>query len=143
MYTGVSGLGKFRFATRPSTNARGAFVEWMKRSAPAAYLLVRQQRPDLLSGLGDDDEEPTPTPGWADSIMKVVSAALPVYQQQQVMKMQLQRASQGLPPLPAKSIAPPGVPVSVGIDDKLLLLGGGLLGLVGLGIFLKSKRHGR
>lgn len=124
-------------------NARAQVIAWMRRTYPAAYRRAEQLRPDLLHGLGDAAN--TTGGGWASDLFKVVAQALPIYQQQKIMNMQLRRAEQGQPPLNVEQIAPPGVPVKIGIDNstmKWLALGVAGVGAM-FAVPMLMRRKGR
>lgn len=81
----------------------------------------------------------TATPASASALQQFVStivtagaSILPLVQQQKVLKMQLDRANKGLPPLDVGNYIDPNAGVNVGITPAtqklLLMLGGGLLG---------------
>lgn len=113
-----------------ATGPKG-FLMYLKREQPAAYAVLQRERPDLitqgLSGLGDTATPAAPAAtgwaatisSWGTSILDVVSKAIPVYQQQQIMKTQLSRAKAGLPPLKASDYAPPGIPITVGLPEEI------------------------
>lgn len=127
------------------TSAWSQFVAWFREHFPEAHAHVATTAPHALHGLGDT-AQPAPAPAaapWWQTLISTAAQALPLYQQQQLFKMQVQRAAQGLPPINVQDIAPPGVPVKVGIDKNLVMLGLGGLAIIGGGLFLLGrKRHG-
>jgi len=69
---------------------------------------------------------------WVDSLAKLLPVLATTYQQKKLLEVQMQRASQGMPPLDVSAYAPG---VRVGLTDdttKLLVIGGAVL----LGVLL-------
>lgn len=77
--------------------------------------------------------EDTRSPGesWVDSLAKLLPVLATTEQQRQLLKIQTQRAAQGLPPLDASQY---GVGVNVGLstDTRQLLM----YGLIGAAVLL-------
>lgn len=85
-------------------------------------------------------------PGWQDVLKGLIGAAgeaLPLYQQQQLYKMQLDRAARGLPPIPASAVAPAGIPVHVQLDRRLVWLIGGGLAIAGIAAYFALRNRRR
>lgn len=87
----------------------------------------------------------TPTPpaasSWTEMLQTAVPAALQLYRERAATKMQMQRAAQGLPPLPVEMYSPP-IRVQGGVDrPTLMLLGAGVAGVLGLVWFMGRRRR--
>lgn len=131
------------------------FFGWLASTHPQLYNRVRVMDPNFVSAtetihntgsavLAGDD--PANQQGSVSRFIEVAtqaaSAILPLVQQQKVLKLQLQRASQGLPPLDVGAYVDPNQGVQVGLNTgtqrTLLYLGGGIAGA-----FLLSRLFGR
>ena len=74
---------------------------------------------------------------WTDTLQRVLPLLATTYQQKEILNIQLERAKQGLPPLPNSQF---GLGVNVGLSDDVknyLLIGGIALAAV----FLMGKRR--
>jgi hypothetical protein len=83
-----------------------------------------------LGALGDDGTDTTstsgsPTPSWLTSLIGAGTQIENVVAQQQLNTINIQRASQGLPPLPS-SVVGPTATVGLSTDTQNLLVVGGL-----------------
>lgn len=85
------------------SNARKAFIQWIKRNNPKLYraaLLRVKNSGGSLNGMD----------GWFDSLTSSLTDLAPKYlqykQQKKVMKMQMTRAEKGLPPANVADYAP-------------------------------------
>lgn len=91
------------------------FLRWLERDFPAVHARLRAQRPDLLAtamaGLGQAEPVATKTAG--QKIADFVLPLLQVYQQRQILKLQLKRAEAGQPPLDVESLAAPPTRVEI------------------------------
>lgn len=131
------------------------FVGWLAATHPDLYARVEATDPRTVLGLrnrqnpaqtlmGDETAAPSKTAlqQFVDTVVSAGAAVLPLVQQQKVLKMQLERAKQGLPPLDVGSYIDPNAGLNVGINPgtqkTLLWLGGGIVGA-----FLLSRIFGR
>jgi len=68
-----------------------------------------------------------PGESWTDTLQRILPVLAATYQQKQILSIQLERAKNGLPPLPDSQF---GVGVNVALSPELktaLLIGGALL----------------
>lgn len=128
-----------------SIEARGTagFVAWLKRDFPQAYAALANKRPDLLrngAGLGQTEKA-----SRGQQIADFVMPLLQVYQQRQILKLQLERAKKGQPPVDVEAYAAPATRVEVEAGAKTQRTGLLIAGAVGLGAvaFLASRRRPR
>lgn len=116
------------------------FSAWLNASMPEVYQAVMMSRPDLLlpefaaSGLaGLSEDQPVtsvPETDWGKKILEVASPLLQVWQQKELMKVNVARAERGLAPIDVSQIAPQ---VQVR-NPQLEMLGKvAVFGLLGLG----------
>lgn len=142
---------------KPVDKAKAAgivtFSQWLEANYPDVYKSVIYTRPELLmpefalagirryaNGLGEDQpqEKTEPQTDWGTRLISVIEKIVPAYQQQQLFKMQIRRAEQGLPPIDPSSFAPT---VNVGVEANTRNLM--LFGFIGLGVlFLLARRKG-
>lgn len=91
------------------------FLRWLARDFPAVHERLRAQRPDLLStamaGLGQ--AEPVAAKTTGQKIADFVLPLLQVYQQREILKLQLKRAQAGQPPLDVESLTMPAARVEI------------------------------
>lgn len=74
---------------------------------------------------------------WVTTLQRILPALATTVQQREILKIQLERARQGLPPLDNSQF---GAQVSVGLDNRtLMLLGAAAVGIAAL-LFIRSKR---
>ena len=81
-----------------------------------------------------------PGESWADTLQRMLPMLAMTIQQREILQIQMERARQGLPPLPNSEF---GAQVNVGIDSqtrKALLIGG--VALAGVLAFVLLKRRG-
>lgn len=123
------------------------FVGWLAATHPKLYNVVRVSAPGIVAGIesnhtngsvlaGDGDAAPNTSANalqtLAQTVVQAGAAILPLVQQQKVLKLQLERAKQGLPPLDVGAYIDPNQGVNVGLtpatQKTLLWLGGGLAG---------------
>lgn len=124
------------------------FVGWLAATHPALYNRVAVSVPNQLnaiesmgaSGSHLMGDAPTTAPSvsgtalqqFVSTVAQAGAAVLPLIQQQKVLKLQLQRAQQGLPPLDVGAYIDPNAGLNVGINPAtqkvLLWLGGGVVG---------------
>ena len=73
---------------------------------------------------------------WDETLQRIMPAIAATVQQREILKIQLERARQGLPPLPNSEF---GAQVSVGLDastrNALLIGGAALIGLLAWRLF--------
>lgn len=75
---------------------------------------------------------------WVDTLQKMLPVLAMTWQQREIMNLQIERARQGLPPLPNSEF---GAQVSVGLDAqtrKALMIGG--VALIGLLVWRFSRK---
>lgn len=82
--------------------------------------------------LAQTQPAPATSSPYAELLSTAVPAALQLYRERAATKMQMQRAAQGLPPLPVEMYSPP-IRVQGGIDKQTLLLGLAGVGALVLG----------
>lgn len=89
-----------------------------------------------ITALVDDAQGPNES--WMTALARLLPAVAATYQQKQILDIQMQRASQGLPPLNASQYAA-GFQVGLSDDTKNLLI----MGALGLGavLLLLPKRR--
>jgi hypothetical protein len=113
------------------------------RSEMRAVNSPRAWRGGIIGGLGNlGDDIPTPpvsqTSSWLDTLKSVAAPLLATYQQQQLFKMNVERAKNGQPPLSSEQFA---TGVKVGLDpstQQMLTYGGiGLLAILAFGMLKK------
>lgn len=119
------------------------FIAWLADVHPKLYAQVAAAKPNTVnmlearhvsgSVLGDIAESP-PKPALqqlVDTVVNAGAAILPLVQQQKILKLQLQRAKAGLPPLDVGDYVDPNAGLNVGVNpgtQRLLFwLGGGAL----------------
>lgn len=81
-----------------------------------------------------------PGESWTDTLQRMLPALAMTVQQREILKIQMERARAGLPPLPNSEF---GAQVNVGLDSQtrnVLLIGG--VALAGLLAFMFLKRRG-
>lgn len=149
------------------------FVGWLADTHPKLYAYVAASDPDtvmdmetrrnpgsllsgyrpasVLNGLGDVATTATgassSATGVAQFVQTVVQAGaqiLPLVQQQKVLKLQLQRAQAGLPPLDVGAYIDPNQGINVGVtpatQKTLLWIAGGVTGAFLLSRLLGGRR---
>lgn len=101
----------------------------------------------LLSQLPEIPTMTTPPPppafSWSNLLQTAVPAAMQLYRERQATKLQMDRARQGLPPLPIEFYSPP-VRVEAGVDPRtqtLVLAGLGVAAGLGLVLLLGKRRR--
>lgn len=133
-----------------------SFGEWLRKKYPDIYNGVMYSRPDLLvpefamnglSGVNEDIQEPTSD--WGKTIQsvieKVVSPLVGVYQQKQVIDLNIKRAEMGLPPIDSSVVAPTvNVSLPYAQQQQLAEMGKYLtIGLLGVGALVLVTRKRR
>lgn len=74
---------------------------------------------------------------WVNTLQRILPALATTVQQREILKIQLERARQGLPPLDNSQF---GAQVSIGLDNRtLMLLGAAAVGIAAL-LFLRRNR---
>lgn len=123
------------------------FLRWLQRDFPAAYDKLANQRPELLRAayerarLGQVEMPAVATAG--QKIADFVLPLLQVYQQQQILKLQLKRAKLGQPPVDFEAYAVPPARFELEAGAKTqrtALLIAGALGLGAAAYFLTQRR---
>ena len=97
-----------------------------------------------LWGLGQETAEPaekSTMQSWVDKITSIATPLLNVYQQKEMVDLQIQRAKQGLPPLPDDALAAK-VKVTTGIDRYIPWIAGGV-GLLALLVIMRQPAKKR
>jgi hypothetical protein len=147
-------------AKKGATPGWPGFMGWLQATHPALYNHARVMNGEfvmaaendhsagsrILPGLSGDEAPPAANPSAVERFIAVATQAagaiLPLVQQQKVLKMQLARAKQGLPPLDVGAYIDPNQGVQFGINPAtqktVLWLGGGLVGAL-----LLSRMLGR
>lgn len=156
---------------RVKTRGTKGFFEWMQQALPRTYAGVKQELSAAqgaavgLRGVGFVAVEPVKTAteapvtsSLANTIRDIATVVGQAYlsreqikAQQNILNLQLQRAQQGLPPLPIdpSTYGLPQPTVGIALDDstkKLLMYGGGalalalLFGLIGGGRAARARR---
>jgi len=97
-------------------NAKKHFFIYLKKERPDIFKLITEKyhhllSDDNLSSLGThlidiqtQDNDPSTT--WGTQLLDIIKVAVPAYQQQQLFKLQIKRAEQGLDPVDPGLIAP-------------------------------------
>jgi hypothetical protein len=75
-------------------------------------------------------------------LTQAVPAAVQLYRERAATKLQMDRARQGLPPLPVEMYSPP-IRVQGGIDRQTLLIGAGAAAALALGVVMFLRPRGR
>jgi len=135
--------------------AKDVYLSWLKEEHPNIFNLIKVRAPELVpKGLGAADTEDKKG-GWSETIMSIVNAAVPIYQQKKIFETQMARAKSGLEPLKTSELAPPGIPVKVelppdiqteiakglGAGKNMMIIGG--LGVLALGAVMVMGKRGR
>jgi len=133
---------------RPSVAAnRQKFLDWLQSTNPTAYTAIMRKAGLQVMGA---DTNPVTNPTMWESIVagakEIIPTLVQAKAQQQIFKAQMQRATQGLPPLQPAEYAPTvrvQAGISPGITDTLkkmaLPLGIGAAAL----LFFVMKKKGR
>lgn len=138
-------------AKRDAAPGWAGFFAWAASVHPKLYNKLRVMDPDfvqameqqhtagsvILPGLSGDDIPAAAAPAkstvqqFLQVATQAASAILPLVQQQKILKVQLQRAQAGLPPLDVGAYVDPNQGVNVGLNPStqktLYWLGGGVL----------------
>lgn len=138
--------GRTRVKVSPSSiDARGTagFIAWLRRDFPQAYAALATKRPDLLradGGLGQ-----VAPPSRSQQIADFVMPLLQVYQQRQILKLQLERAKKGQPPVDVDAYAAPATRVELEAGERTQRVGLLIAGALGLGAvaYFASRRRTR
>lgn len=133
------------------------FLAWLAATHPDVYNRVAVMSPNFVGAMtsnnntgsavlglsGDATPAPTNVQQFIAVATQAAGAILPLVQQQKILKMQLQRAQQGLPPLDVGAYIDPNQGVQFGLNQgtqrTVLWLGGGLLAAVVLARVLGSR----
>lgn len=123
-------LGAFHKMTRGQ--ARNEFDAWLRRRFPLVSDAARGFGPGALQGMGAEGA-PAPaastTPGWLQNILNVAPQIVSTAAQYKIIRMNVQRAEKGLPPIDT-AVAAPTVRVQAEVDPgikKALFIGGGII----------------
>lgn len=139
-------------AKQGATPGWPGFVGWLSVVHPQLYNAAKVYDPGVVASIetdhsngsrllaGADEAAPgaatsqTALANFANAVLAAGSTILPLVQQQKVLKLQLERAKQGLPPLDVGAYIDPNQGVNVGLtpatQKTLLWLGGGVLGAI-------------
>jgi MYXO-CTERM domain-containing protein len=124
------------------------FMSWLETNFPEQHAAVLQSRPELalpefamagLAGLGQGETPAAePTTDWGKQLTSILSPLLNVWQQRELVKVNIKRAEQGLSPLDTGAIAPT---VNVGVSPEVRQAGiiGGLA-LLGVALLFLRRR---
>lgn len=131
------------------------FLGWLAETHPQVYNLVAVSDPNTVQAMttahstagtlmGDDDAaSPSRVQSFVDTVTKAAAAILPMVQQQKMLKIQLQRAAAGQPPLDVGAYTDPNQGLQVGLNQgtqkTLLYIGGGVLAAILLRSVLASR----
>lgn len=146
---------------RAKTGAKpgwGGFFGWLAATHPQLYNRARVANPAFVDDIESDHStgsrllagDGTIAPASSATIQKVIdsivnagSAILPLVQQQKILKLQLERAKQGLPPLDVGQYVDPNQGLNVGLNPAtqktLLWLGGGAVAAFVLSRVLRRR----
>lgn len=130
--------------------AAAQFLGWLSRYSPEVFAMVMEQVPEAaeaistpsnMMGLGQTPttaaQKPEEVPWWQQAIDIAGSVATQYLQyeaQKDVLKVQQERASRGLPPIPSDVYAPTiRHQVDIPPEFKQAAMGGGTLLALGLG----------
>lgn len=145
-------------ATQINTTGAAGFLDWLRVKWPRMYQEVKHKIPKGMSGFGETTSTTAASttgtsPTWMQTVQNIVTAAgqawltkEQVEAQQKILKMQLDRAANGLAPLDIdpRDYGIGGPSVSVGFapgTQKMLIYGGlGLAALLFLPRLLGSRR---
>lgn len=110
---------------------REGFFQWLRDTYPAVYARAGQYV-STLEGLGDDTvpTSPTNSDNWASQLATALPALASAYNQQRVISLQIDRAKQGLQPLPIDQYTG-DASFKAGVDtstQKTLLMVAGIIG---------------
>ena len=115
------------------------FNEWLAERFPEKYATLKSKHPELFQyrsdatgfyGLGAQPIQATESPiKWAQLASDAIKGVFAYKTQQQLLKLNIERAGKGLPPVEASAIAPT-VKVEGGLSNKTLLLGAAALGVL-------------
>jgi hypothetical protein len=147
---GVGNMAKVRLeAKKGASPGWPGFVGWLATVHPKLYDTVRVTQPGIVASIESNrsngsvlsgDEAGVPGAATsasalqtlAQTVVQAGATILPLIQQQKVLKLQLERAKQGLPPLDVGAYIDPNQGVNVGLtpatQKTLLWLGGGVVG---------------
>lgn len=124
------------------------FMSWLEINFPDQYTQVLQSRPELalpefalsgLAGLGEGDAASEPATDWGKTLTDILSPLLNVWQQKELVKVNIRRAELGLSPLDSSSVAPT---VNVGVTSEVKQAGA-IAGLALLGVLFLAMRKKR
>ena len=87
----------------------------------------------------DVDDSVSPKGTIAQQLIDLIPVAATAYQQRMQMKMQLDRANRGLPPLDMSTYTQP-MQARVGVDNRTMYLGIGAAAFLGLVFFMRGRR---
>lgn len=130
-----------------------AFLGWLSQYSPEVYAVVLQQVPEAaaavsvpshMEGLGQDPTVPQQAPqepAWWEKVLSAAtdigSAYLNYEAQKDILKVQQERASRGLPPIPSDVYAPTiRHRVDIPPEFQTAAIGTGTLVLLGAGALL-------
>jgi len=140
--------GRTRVKLRPSDiREKGVpgFLRWLQRDFPAAHAALAAKRPELLraalAGLGQVEMPTAPT--RLQQITDFVMPLLQVYQQRQILKLQLARAKAGQPPLDVENLGVPATKLEIEAGAKTQRTGLLIAGALGLGAVAWFLTRGR
>jgi len=86
-----------------------------------------------------DTASSSPYAGAIDSLSKVATSVLTLYQQKQLMDINASRAAQGLPPIDTSRYTAAGVQVGLSPQTRSLVMLGGLIAL-GVALIMRGGR---
>lgn len=127
------------------------FMDWLNAKSPDLYKAVMQGRPDLavpefaMSGLGglSDPAAPAdaaPSTSWGSQLLDFLKPLVGVYQQNELLKLNIKRAENGLDPVDSSAVSPTvNINASPEIKRAGMMGGLALVGVVAL-VLMRNKR---
>jgi hypothetical protein len=123
------------------------FMSWLAATHPQIYNQVRVTDPNTVEDIqndtwpgsylaGDDPAQKSALDRLAATITTIAGTVLPIVQQQQIVRAQIKRAKEGMPPLDVGAYVDPNQGVNVGLNPATRKVLYALAGGLGLAILL-------
>lgn len=126
------------------------FLHWLRRDFPAAHAALAARRPELLraalAGPGQLHLAQAELPAASTTGQRIADFVMPllqVYQQRQILKLQLARAKAGQPPLDVESLSAPATRIELEAGARTQRTGLLIAGALGLGAVAWFLTRGR